>query len=405
MTPDSRTLIPHARNATDMRKGVALLATAAVLATVLSGCSSGSKGGFSVKAPAAPGGEYTFTASGKADNYTWDLGDRLTVLYGKSVHHAYDFKNGKLTVKLTEKTGGKSAESSQELTLGTGQNAPATFFLDGSTNWTIPGEQMTFTAKASTDPDGDPLRYSWSCVRTQDAVRLPTHTHPGFGGVPFATPPAGTVTARTLVGAAPKADRTVPGDLCDALGSGGRPTKDATITGSFSKTGIYDIYLLASDPVHPSTSGKFHMAVTAPGERPARVQTPTFSDVFTAGTVGENGTMQSACISAPQVCGNTTYDGATHVFSLPLTGKGGYVASAFDGTPALGNANRGGAEWEIFRGTIRIAGGAIGDNVTLNPADTTATGYTVHVYSHEPSGVKTTLKVVIPLDMDPFKVY
>src|SRR5687767_4753719 len=78
-----------------MHKGPALLALAAFLAVGLAGCSSGGdSGGFSIKAPGEPGGKYVFKASGSADNYTWDMGDHLTILYGKEVRHAYDFQNG-----------------------------------------------------------------------------------------------------------------------------------------------------------------------------------------------------------------------------------------------------------------------------------------------------------------------
>lgn len=376
-----------------MQKGIALLAAAAFLAAGLAGCSSSSKGGFTVKAPGAAGGEYVFTANGSADNYTWDLGDRLTILYGKSVHHAYDFKNGKITVVLTTKKGTQTAESRQDLTLGTGQNAQPTFFLEAPTNWTIPGEGMTFTAKASTDPDGDPLRYSWSCVRVQDAVRLPTHTHPGFGGVPFATPPAGTVTARTLVGAVPAADRKITGDLCDALGSGGHPSKDATIQGSFTKTGIYDIYLLASDPVHPSTSGKFHLAVTAPAERPAPIQDFGFFDTFEGGS----GALQSFCDAA--MCGHKL-DGAVHSFSLPLNGKGGYITTAFNGTAKPGSS----LNWTLQRGTIEIATGSAPANVSIPATETKASSYTLTL-KYSGLGDSTVVHAVMVLDMDPFKVY
>jgi hypothetical protein len=379
-----------------MQKGIALLAAAAFLAAGLAGCSSSSKGGFTVKAPGAAGGEYVFTANGSADNYTWDLGDRLTVLYGKSVHHAYDFKNGKITVALTTKKGTQTAESRQDLTLGTGQNAQPTFFLEAPTNWTIPGESMTFTAKASKDPDGDPLRYSWSCVRVQDAVRLPTHTHPGFGGVPFATPPAGTVTAQTLVGPVPAADRKISGDLCDALGSGGHPSTDATIQGSFSKTGIYDIYLLASDPVHPSTSGKFHLAVTAPGERPAAIQDFGFFDTFEGGT----GSLQSFC-DATGNCGHEL-DMAVHSFSLPLNGKGGYVVASLNGTSAV--PVPGNLTWKLERGTIQIATGVAPGNVTIPATETKASSYTLTL-TYAGAGDSTAVHVVMALDMDPFKVY
>lgn len=380
-----------------MHKGLALLAAAAFLAVGLAGCSSGSKGGFSVKAPSSPGGEYVFTANGSADNYTWDLGDRLTTAYGKVVHHTYDFKNGAITVTLTAKKGGQNEESRQAITLGSGQNAQPTFILEGQTNWTITGETVRFSAAKSTDPDGDPLRYTWSCVRTGDAKRQPTHTHPGFGGVPFASPPAGTVTARNAVGALPSADRKLSGDLCDALGSGGKPSTDGTIEGAFTKTGIYDIYLLASDPVHPTTSGKYHMAVTTPDERPPRVFTATFSGNLQGGS---NGTLQSVATTAQQ---SGSYDEDIHTFVLPLTGFQGWATTTV--TPAVPGDPATKLYWTLKRGEIPVAafdGSSL--NVTLPGTEMKAAGYTLKV-DVVGGGAQYTVNLAVPLDLDPFKVY
>ena len=94
-----------------------------------------------------------------------------------------------------------------------------------------------------------------------------------------------------------RSDRTVGGDLCEGLGTAGRPSLDTTITGAFTKSGIYDIYLLASDPVHPTTSGKYHFVVSAPEERPA----PLWTEIF-GGTLqgGNNGTLQEVAGTAQQ---------------------------------------------------------------------------------------------------------
>ncbi|MFA5944731.1 MAG: hypothetical protein WC876_09720 [Candidatus Thermoplasmatota archaeon] len=378
-----------------MHKGLASLAAAVFLAVGLAGCSSGDSGGFSIKAPGTPGGEYVFTASGSADNYTWDLGDRLTILHGKTVRHAYDFTNGQITVVLTTKSGDKSEDFRKPLTLGTGTNAQPTFILEGQRNWTVIGESVKFSARSSTDPDGDPLRYTWSCVRTADAVRAPVHSHPGFGGVPFATAPAGSVTSTNALSELPAADRTVTGDLCETLGSGGRPSTDATIEGSFTKSGIYDVYLLASDPVHPTTSGKYHFVITPPEERPAALFQHTFSATFEG---GNNGVLQESLGAQT----GRVYDQVTHSFQLPLGGYGGYVTTAYNGTDATGTAV---ISWELKRGTVLILdGGADGENQTL-PADAMqAASYTLTVKVQGP-GEGYVINIGVPLDRDPFKVY
>jgi hypothetical protein len=378
-----------------MNKGLALLSVAVFFTVALAGCSSGESGGFSVKAPGEPGGEYVFKASGSADNYTWDLGDRLTVLYGKTVRHAYDFDNGQVTVTLTTKSGDKTAEHSKPITLGTGQNAQPTFILEGQTNWTVTGETIKFSAAKSTDPDGDALRYTWSCVRTGPANRQPTHVHPGFQGVPFATAPAGSVTAVNAVGEMPAADRTVPGDLCETLGSGGKPSLDATIEGTFANTGIYDVYLLASDAAHPTTSGKYHFVVTTPEERPAELFTQTFTNTLQGGT----GSLQGFCDSAN--CGQAL-DMAVHSFTLPLGGTGGNVTATMT-NPVPSPA--GTLTWILRRGTLEVARGA-GDGVAvaLPPADMKQGTYALEVTIQ---GVNVAYSVTadVPLDLDPFKVY
>lgn len=377
-----------------MHKGMALLSAAAFLAVALAGCSSGSSGGFSVKAPSEPGGEYVFKASGSADNFTWDMGDRLTVLHGKTVRHAYDFDSGNVTVVLTAKTGDRSVDHRKSLTLGTGANAQPTFILEGQTNWTVTGEPIKFSAAKSTDPDGDPLRYTWSCVRTGPAVRTPVHVHPGFQGVPFATPPAGSVTAQDALGQLPAADRTLSGDLCEALGNGGKPSKDATIEGTFTTTGVYDIYLLASDPVHPTTSGKYHFVVTNPDERPD----PTFAKGFFGNlTGGSNGSLESFGSNA----GQSGFDQDLHSFSLSLNGKGGNITMTYTPTLPLGTT----MTWTLKRGTLEIARGTeSGVPVPLPPADMKQSTYALEV-NLQGGPATYGIHVEIPLDMDPFKVY
>lgn len=376
-----------------MRKGLALLSAAAFLAVALAGCSSsGSSGGFSIKEPSSPGGEYVFKASASADNYTWDLGDHLTVAYGKTVRHTYDFANGVLNVKLTTKTGDASRDHTKQLTLGTGANSQPTFILEGSTNWTITGETIKFSAGKSTDPDGDPLRYTWSCVRTGPAVRTPVHVHAGFQGVPFATPPAGSVTAQNAVGDLPAADRTLSGDLCEALGNGGRPSKDATIEGTFTNTGVYDIYLLASDPVHPTTSGKYHFVVTTPEERP--------NPLLNIGLFGNlSGGYQGSAESFGSQAGLTGLDRAIHALTLPLNGVGGNVTATQ--TSQFPNT----LTWVLKRGTLEIARGvADGTPVALPPNDLKQGTYSMEV-TLEGLQSQYEISLDVPLDMDPFKVY
>lgn len=377
------------------------LAAAVLLSVTLAGCSSGSSssGGFSIKGPDATGA-YTFTASGSADNYTWDLGDHLTRAFGKSVTHTYDFANGVVPVVLTATKAGTETESRKELTLGTGVNGNAAFVLEGETNWTVLGQSVTFSAHRSADPDSDPLRYTWSCQRFGDAVRQTPHVHAGFGGVPFATPPAGSVVAVNAQGPLPAPDRTVQGDLCDTLGAGGRPTRDTTITGSFTRSGVYDIYLLASDPVHPTTSGKYRVVVTPEAEKPNELQRFDFSGAF---LLGSNGALQGICQDTGQCVGDL--DQVQHSFAFSLDGQAGNATlSSDDPTDQMG------IQCVISRGTAEVATVTDGATVSFDAAALKAGNFLATCQPMlglptSPEGTGYTLSIQIDLDMDPLKVY
>ncbi|HEX2066751.1 MAG TPA: hypothetical protein VHI93_08065, partial [Candidatus Thermoplasmatota archaeon] len=366
--------------------------------------SSGPSGsGFSIEAPKAPGGAYTFTSDVAADNYTWDLGDRLSVAYGKTVTHAYDLKDAALTVTLRATTAGVAREYSQPLVVGSGQNAKATFLMEAETDWAVTGETVRFSAARSFDPEGDPLRFSWSCLRTADAERKPPHVHPVIGQ-PFASPPAGSVTTGKTNRTLPAPDHTFDGDLCDALGSGTRMgTGQATIAGTFTRTGIYSLYLLASDGAHPTTSGEFKFYVTPPNERPA----PTFVRPLNVTLQGGIGALQQVC-SHEQNPAQQTCDQASMRFDLPL-GATQMLVNVSHTTavpePAGSAATR--VSWEILRGDSVVASGSANpEQVAVNePAKLGAGAYTARVTLEHGAQVEVLLTVFVRLDMDPGKVY
>ena len=377
----------------------------AFVSTALAGCGS-SGDPIEVTAPDAPGGAYTFEANVEADNYTWDLGDHLTVRYGKSVTHAYDFKDGKIVVGLRARGGSGAGDYSTTLTLGSGNNGKPTFILEAGQNWTVPGEAVKFSARLSTDPDNDPLRYSWSCIKVQEAVRQPVHTHPGQGGVPFGSAPAGSVTSGLAVDALPAATMEIPGDLCDALGTGTDPSTQAqTIQGAFANTGVYDVYLLASDPVHPTVSGQFRIWVTNPGERPD----PTFRQHYEGSFQGGTGSLQPTCdtlnTTVPEFpAGNC--DLVIRTFRLPLAGRGGALNVTFDVGPANNEAVDNRIAVELKKGSKLVAGNAgRPGSFALDRNLLSDDVYSVTVKLERGAQLAWAVDLWVPLDNNPGKYY
>lgn len=381
-----------------MRLFKASLLGALFLTVTLAGCSGGGDAnGFTIK---GSGLSYTFTAQTSGENYTWDLGDHLTRAYTKSVSHTYDFENGVVPVVLVVTKDGKRLEYRDEITLGTGVNENAGFVLEGDSNWTTVGTPVKLSAHRSVDPENDPLRYSWSCQRAGDAVRQSVHVHPGSGGVGFATPPAGSILIRDATEPLPQPDRNVSGDLCESLGQGGRPSLDATISGAFTKTGIYDIYLLASDPVHPTTSGKYRIVVTNEADKPAEQQVLPFEGTL---LVGSGGLLQGGCTQLNQCARD--YDSVTHTFNLPLQADAGNLTLSYtDPTDAMNIV------CQLNRGTTPLESVSNGETVSLQAGNLKAGSYTLVcepdvVAPTSPDGVRYTLTAKFDLDMDPFKIY
>ncbi len=136
-----------------------------LLCASLAGCAStpgvGSRDcdGFCAR-PAAAGAEsgeaYLFTANVAAAAYAWDFGDHTTGT-GAEVRHVYAFHDGKVTAKLLAQTGDEVKTFAQPVVVGTGNNARATYLLEAETDWLVTGTPVTFSAAASSDPEGDGL--------------------------------------------------------------------------------------------------------------------------------------------------------------------------------------------------------------------------------------------------------
>jgi PKD repeat protein len=368
----------------------------ALTAVMMAGCSGKTVDPSSADAIAVSGSgtTYTFTANTDGDAWAWDFGDHSPAVQGKEATHTYAFPNGAIQVKLTTTKGGIETASYHDLSLGTGANQSPTFILDAQTNWTVPGETVRFTATASSDPDLDPLLYTWSCLRERDLVRQTPHPHPFTGGVNFASPPAGAVTARNAKIPFPTADHVYSGDLCEGLGTGGELGHDATIEGAFAKQGLYTITLLATDGKIPTTAGRYQVWVSPLGERPAPIVRAPFDATLLA---GRGGNLQGAL---EPVAGNQTFDRASIGFSLPLAARPVSINLTFD---TSNPANQ--ITWALTRGDRTIAtGGAAEPLNTVVPRLETGS-YTFTVELQAGADVHVTGEVVSHLLMDPTTIY
>ncbi|WP_018256753.1 PKD domain-containing protein [Halomicrobium katesii] len=113
-----------------------------------------------------PGQEVSFDAGDSSDadgsiaSYEWDFGDGSTAT-GETVSHTYA-EAGEYTVELTvTDDGGASAVTSTDITVGSVNEEPtASFSVDPASP--APGEQASFDASESSDPDGSIASYEWA---------------------------------------------------------------------------------------------------------------------------------------------------------------------------------------------------------------------------------------------------
>ena len=218
------------------------------------------------------------------------MGDGRAKQSGKSVEYVYGFTDGVVKPKLTVVSGGESTVyAARAITLGTGQNQDPTLQMSVEWDWITAGEQVTLSGAGSTDPDGDPLLFSWFCQRVSDigvVVAGGGHAHAGGGGAGFGSAGIDSIPAILLNGTdVPAADVDISGDFCSELTSRSNTfTEEATLRGAFAEPGIYKVTMLAKDPKTPSVPGSRTLYVVP--EKYARPDGPVsydFSGTFQNG--------------------------------------------------------------------------------------------------------------------------
>lgn len=116
--------------------------------------------------------------------YTWDFGDGNSGT-GQIANHTYQ-STGTFTVKLTVSDGQASTDAFATIFVSSGNAAPIASFTANP----ISGEApllVSFDASNSSDPDNDPLTYSWNFGDGNSGTGItPTHTYQ-TGGVFTAT--------------------------------------------------------------------------------------------------------------------------------------------------------------------------------------------------------------------------
>lgn len=364
----------------------------------------GSTGAIKVTAPAEPGGEYRFAALVTCSEYKWDLGDHLGVANGQDAAYTYDLDHGELTIVLSCYKEGSTVPdvyATKIILNDDATNQKPSFVLDVTHEWIVIGETVTFSAAGSTDADGDTLRYSWNCNYGGAILRRGIHAHSGqfAGGKEFASPPVGAVTVRKVPGPEPEAQRQVEGDLCTTLGLGAPFGTANSVSGSFTKSGLYEMRLLASDGITAPTSGVLKVWVTKPEDRPPTFVRYPFTDTLIAGTGG----LQNVANQVPGF--NQTLDQFLYPISMPIHSLEAWVNLTYDGGDQDPQVNV--VSWQLHQGegTPMTGGGENQPNNVYTNATLAQGNYILEVQLNRGANVEFTISFEARMDLDPAKVY
>lgn len=363
-----------------------------MLTVALAGCTGGDEAlGIQVTPSDDPVTEpYTFTATGSADRFLWDFQDGTPIQEGRTVEHTFGFTDGIITVKLTAETGEETETVSERLTLGTGQNTIPSPGLAVSTNWVTPSDTFIVSGAPSSDPNGDPLLYRWSCTRVDDLQPAPAgHADEGGGALPFGVQVAASID-ETLT----EADRSIGNDLCAGLGDGSGPySRDASVSGTFSEPGVYDVRMEVRDPKSASFVGMAVVYVS--GSIPNATTMESFSGTLNGGSGGELQPIGDEL--------GLVFDQTSHEFTVPITNQ--FATVTFEAN------NAGGAPVDVTY-HIETAGGtqvvaSSGEAEQLVAGGKFLKGVTYVAYVTLQSGVAADYQLDLEIvnDLNPKNIY
>ncbi len=307
-----------------------LLASLLICAVALAGCTGGGSGttdggggGGAIQYTASKDPvtqPYVFKSGVSADSYEWDFNDGSPKQTGKRVEHTWGFTNGDVQVTLRTEKGGVPAVHTRVLTLGNGENSPPEVVFELKEIWVQVGEPVRFSGAKSTDPDGDPVVFSWLCL--DKGILAPYH---GDTPGPLVGPPGSTTILHNVSNDLPEPDRVVE-DFCPAFdGSEGLPvTRDATVEGAFMREGTYQIMMFAKDPKVGTTESVGIVYIYADDAKPD----PYFADSFSGSLVaGRDGDAQEL---ATLLGYEEPLDQVSHRFNLDAFNLAGWVNVTLD---------------------------------------------------------------------------
>jgi hypothetical protein len=245
-------------------------------------------------------------------------------------------------------------------------------------------------------------------------VKRGYHSH---GGTQYISPSAGSVVSRLSNVTLPSPDHSYDAgtDLCSALGGPEVPhnfaTGQTTIEGTFLKTGLYTIYVVAADAANPSTSGFLNFYVTSPNERPNATETWPFVGKFAAGGPTSPAHVQTVCDAAHDNGGGQvpaqTCDMFRARFHMIIGAKATWVNLTYEPDPTHAAPQPVNVvKWVLLQNGGVIADGKGVGSTFIEPLKTIdESDYELDLSAEQGGNFDFAVKAQSKMDRDPLKYY